>query len=172
MLNELRHRILPVDLLHQRPQEAAFLLSLLHPIPWKRPSVKEIVCSEVLVLLHRKLCGKVLLQPGAARRRQGHRQNGGGGRAERALLVDVLRFMRRCGGIILLIRLWSSSLLQLTANPRRTGRQSMVSSNEKELEGLSSCLTDDAGGCSYGERVHSVLQCFHAGKAGVTHTLH
>ena len=100
VLNELRHRILPVDLLHHRPQEAAFLLSLLHPIPWKRPSVKEILCSEVLVLLHRKLCGKAL--PGVVRRRQGQRQTSDGGRAKRALLADVLRFMRRCGRNILL----------------------------------------------------------------------
>ena len=91
-----------MEFLHQRPQEAAFLLSLLHPIPWKRPSVKEILCSEVLVLLHRKLCGKALPQPGVARRRQGQRQTSAGGRAERALLADVLRFMRRCGWNILL----------------------------------------------------------------------
>lgn len=132
MLNELRHRILPVDLLHQRPQEAAFLLSLLHPIPWKRPSVKEILCSEVLVLLHRKLCGKAVPQPGLARRRQGPRHAAGGGRAERALLVDVLRFMRRCVWHSLLILIVEQdNSLQVSA----VQAGNMGANHEKELEG-------------------------------------
>ena len=152
MLNELRHRILPVDLLHHRPQEAAFLLSLLHPIPWKRPSVKEILCSEVLVLLHRKLCGKAL--PGVVRRRQGQRQTSGGGRAERALLADVLRFMRRCSWNILLtgavehfMKINCKSQLYMAGTAVAWSR----------FVGDSSCLTVHAGGCSLWKRVHSVL---------------
>lgn len=38
-----------------RPQEAAFVLSLLHPDPASRPSVDSIVQSQLLLALHNSI---------------------------------------------------------------------------------------------------------------------
>jgi WD40 repeat protein len=47
-LQDLRQRVLPSAFLRQRPQEAAFVLALLHPDPSVRPSVEELIGGELL----------------------------------------------------------------------------------------------------------------------------
>ncbi|KAM7494322.1 hypothetical protein LguiB_028931 [Lonicera macranthoides] len=45
---DLRHRILPPNMLSENPKEAGFCLWLLHPEPSSRPTTREILKSEVL----------------------------------------------------------------------------------------------------------------------------
>ncbi len=47
--------MLPPMCMQTRPQEAAFVLSLLNPDPEGRPSVDAIVRSELLLALHRSM---------------------------------------------------------------------------------------------------------------------
>ena len=55
-LSGLRHRILPMNLLQGRPQEAAFVLSLLHPDPSARPIAAKIMRPECLSALQKSIC--------------------------------------------------------------------------------------------------------------------
>lgn len=55
LAGDLRHRILPMSVLQHRPQEAAFVVSLLHPDPRARPSVDQILASNMLAILQRSL---------------------------------------------------------------------------------------------------------------------
>ncbi|KAH7423262.1 hypothetical protein KP509_12G047000 [Ceratopteris richardii] len=48
VMQDLRHRILPSNLLSDRPKEAAFCLWLLHPEPNSRPKSRDVVQSEIL----------------------------------------------------------------------------------------------------------------------------
>ncbi|XP_021891003.1 protein SPA1-RELATED 2 isoform X2 [Carica papaya] len=47
-MSDLRHRILPPNLLSENPKEAGFCLWLLHPEPSSRPTTREILQSEVV----------------------------------------------------------------------------------------------------------------------------
>lgn len=55
-LSGLRHRILPMDLLQGRPQEAAFVLSLLHPDPAARPTAARLSQPGCLSALQESIC--------------------------------------------------------------------------------------------------------------------
>ena len=52
VLSGLRHRQLPLNLLSERPQEAEFVLSLLHPDPSSRPSAAKLLQPGCLTALH------------------------------------------------------------------------------------------------------------------------
>ena len=51
----MNDELIPRLCLQTRPQEAAFVLSLLHPDPDCRPSVDAIVRSELLLALHKSI---------------------------------------------------------------------------------------------------------------------
>lgn len=55
-LSGLRHRILPMSLLQGRPQEAAFVISLLHPDPSARPTAAQLMRHECLSALQCSIC--------------------------------------------------------------------------------------------------------------------
>lgn len=59
-LSGLRHRILPLNLLKNRPQEAAFMTSLLHPDPGARPSAQKLMQPRTLEALQRSICRSVV----------------------------------------------------------------------------------------------------------------
>jgi len=62
-LSGLRHRILPLDLLQHRPQEAAFVTSLLHPDPRARPTAAQLMQSNTLSALQRSICSAAVPPP-------------------------------------------------------------------------------------------------------------
>lgn len=59
-LSGLRHRILPIEVLQGRPQEAAFVLSLLHPDPSARPTAAQLMRPECLTSLQRSICKQMV----------------------------------------------------------------------------------------------------------------
>ncbi len=54
-MHVMNDELIPRLCLQTRPQEAAFVLSLLHPDPDCRPSVDAIVRSELLLALHKSI---------------------------------------------------------------------------------------------------------------------
>ncbi|CAL8465090.1 g4625 [Coccomyxa elongata] len=109
-LQALRHRILPPHVLQTRPQEAAFVLSLLHPDPECRPSVDAIVRSELLLALHKSIRQRKHSSGATqadSQKQEGERRAQAGRAAHRAdaaahsaaqadqILVDFLRLMRQ-----------------------------------------------------------------------------
>lgn len=65
VLTEVRRRALPASLGQHRPHETAFLLALLHPEPSKRPTVAQIIGSNLLNMLRSSLHQHPSTQPGA-----------------------------------------------------------------------------------------------------------
>lgn len=66
VLTEVRRRVLPVSLGQQRPHETAFLLALLHPEASKRPTVTQIIGSNLLNMLRSSVHQHPLVQAGPA----------------------------------------------------------------------------------------------------------
>ncbi|CAK0787313.1 hypothetical protein CVIRNUC_010531 [Coccomyxa viridis] len=100
-LEALRHRILPSHVLRTRPQEAAFVLSLLHPDPASRPTVDSIVHSQLLLALHksvrsRRTAGEVQA-PGSQSQEAGRAADAAQAfaSAEQQSLLQFLRMMRK-----------------------------------------------------------------------------
>ncbi|CAL5229502.1 g12838 [Coccomyxa viridis] len=98
-LEALRHRILPSHVLRTRPQEAAFVFSLLHPDPANRPTVDSIVHSQLLLALHKSIRS----QKTAGDIRAPEAQTAGKGEgpektvspADQQALLQFLRMMRK-----------------------------------------------------------------------------
>jgi len=66
VLTEVRRRVLPVSLGQHRPHETAFLLALLHPEASKRPTVAQIIGSNLLNMLRSSVHQHPLVQAGSA----------------------------------------------------------------------------------------------------------
>ncbi|DBB03651.1 TPA: hypothetical protein ACH3X3_010979 [Trebouxia sp. C0006] len=66
VLTEVRRRVLPVSLGQHRPHETAFLLALLHPEASKRPTVAQIIGSNLLNMLRSSVHQHPLAQAGPA----------------------------------------------------------------------------------------------------------
>lgn len=66
VLTEVRRRVLPVSLGQHRPHETAFLLALLHPEASKRPTVAQIIGSNLLNMLRSTVHQHPLVQAGPA----------------------------------------------------------------------------------------------------------
>ncbi len=66
VLTEVRRRVLPVSLGQHRPHETAFLLALLHPEASKRPTVAQIIGSNLLNMLRSSVHQHPLVQAGPA----------------------------------------------------------------------------------------------------------
>ncbi|KAL0036898.1 hypothetical protein WJX77_004183 [Trebouxia sp. C0004] len=65
VLTEVRRRVLPVSLGQHRPHETAFLLALLHPDASKRPTVAQIIGSNLLNMLRSSVHQHPLVQAGS-----------------------------------------------------------------------------------------------------------